>query len=198
MMGGERVMAKSAWGGAVMVVVLLAGCAHQTKRVPAVPDEPYRVGLEDVLDVSVWRDPELSRTVPVRPDGYISLPLAGEILAAGKTAVELEAVIKQKLAPFFQEPRVTVIVSEVNSPRVYVTGEVARPGAYPLRGRVSVLQAIALAGGFSDFANSRRIVVLRNQKTGGAIRVNYEDLIDASAKERLDFFLMPGDTVVVP
>lgn len=191
-------MAKSAWGWAAVAVLLLSGCAHKTKRVEAVPDEPYRVGLEDVLDVSVWRDAELSRTVPVRPDGFISLPLAGEIQAAGKTAKELEAIIKEKLGPYLQEPRVTVIVREVNSPRVYVTGEVMRPGGYPLRGRVSVLQAIALAGGFSDFAEPGRIVVIRSARDGEAIPVNYDDLVDASAKERLDFFLMPGDTVVVP
>ncbi len=190
--------AKSAWGWAGLALLLLSGCAHERKHVTTVPDEPYRLGLEDVVDVSIWRDESLSRTVPVRPDGFISLPMAGEILAQGKTAKELEAEIQERLRPYIQEPRVTVIVREVNSPRVFVTGEVARPGAFPLRGRLSVLQAIALAGGFSDFADRGRIVVLRGNKTREAIPVDYDELIDPDGEERLDFFLVPGDTVVVP
>ncbi len=191
-------MSVKSLGWAGMALLLLSGCAHQTKRVAAVPDEPYRLGVEDVVDVSVWRDETLSRTVPVRPDGVISLPMVGELRAAGKTTKELEAEIQEALRAFIQEPRVTVIVREVNSARIYVTGEVTRPGAFPLRGRLSVLQAIALAGGFSDFADRGAIVVLRGNNQREAIPVDYHELIHPDSEERLDFFLMPGDTVVVP
>lgn len=193
----------SARGMAVVAVLLLGGCAHRAKTAPVSHEEAvYRIGHEDVLDVAVWKDPDLSRVVPVRPDGFISMPLAGEIQAAGKTPDELAAAIKAKLSPYVQEPKVTVIVREINSSRVFVTGEVAHPGAYPLRGRVSVLQAIALAGGLSAFANQDGIVVIRQGKDGGQIPVRYSDLIsdeaDKDKQEQKDFMLRPGDTVVVP
>jgi polysaccharide export outer membrane protein len=187
---------KSTWCWAFGAMLLLAGCAHQTKKMPPPPDEPYRIGREDVLDVAVWRDPDLSRTVPVRPDGFISLPMAGELKADGKTPKELEQEIRQALKPYVQEPKVTVIVREVNASRVFVTGEVTRPGVYPMRGRISVLQAIALAGGFSDFADPGAIMVIR--RDGKGVPVNYADLVTDDDKERTDVWLVPGDTVVVP
>jgi len=197
-MGKEtREMAmKSAWGWALLSVLLLGGCAHRTKELPAPADEPYRIGREDVLDVSVWRDPDLSRTVPVRPDGFISLPMVGEIQAEGRTAREIEAEIVQKLRPYVQEPKVTVIVREVNAPQVFVTGEVARPGAFPARGRISVLQAIALAGGFTEFANQGAIMVIR--RDGKGYPVDFADLVAEDDEARQILWLMPGDTVVVP
>lgn len=177
----------------------LAGCSHQSTRIPVNDnaDEPFRIGREDVLDIVVWRDPDLTRTLPVRPDGFISMPMAGEIPAEGKTALELSEEIKRRLAPYIQQPKVTVMVREVNSARVFVTGEVAKPGAFPLRGRMSLLQAIALAGGFSDFANKDRILVIRQGREGGEIPVRYSDMVADSSKRR-DLFLKPGDTVVVP
>lgn len=187
---------KSAWGWAVLAVLLLGGCAHQTKQLPAPKDEPYRIGREDVLDVSVWRDADLSRTVPVRPDGFISLPMVGEVKAEGKTPKELEAELRESLEAYVQEPKVTVIVREVNTSRVYVTGEVARPGAFPARGRLNVLQAIALAGGFTDFADHGAIMVIR--RDGKGYPVNYADLVTDDDEARQSIWLMPGDTVVVP
>ncbi len=181
---------------AVVGVLLLAGCAHKPAMKVDNSDQPYRIGREDVLDVAVWRDADLSRTLPVRPDGYISMPMTGDVLAAGKTPTELAEEIKTRLQPYVQEPRVTVIVREVNSSRVFVTGEVTRPGAYPLRGRVSVIQAIALAGGFTDFANSDGITVLRNDGQGGQIPVRYSDLLSPDGGQ--DVILRPGDTIVVP
>jgi polysaccharide export outer membrane protein len=181
---------------AVMGVLLLAGCAHKPTMKVDNSDQPYRIGREDVLDVAVWRDADLSRTLPVRPDGYISMPMTGDVLAAGKTPTELADEIKERLKPYVQEPRVTVIIREVNSSRVFVTGEVANPGAYPLRGRVSLVQAIALAGGFTDFANSDRIVVIRTDDKGGQIPVRYSDLIAPDGGQ--DVVLRPGDTIVVP
>jgi polysaccharide export outer membrane protein len=181
---------------AVVGVLLLAGCAHKPAIKVDNSDQPYRIGREDVLDVAVWRDADLSRTLPVRPDGYISMPMTGDVLAAGKTPTELAEEIKDRLKPYVQEPRVTVIIREVNSSRVFVTGEVTNPGAYPLRGRVSLVQAIALAGGFTDFANSDRIVVIRTDDKGGQIPVRYSDLISPDGSQ--DVILRPGDTIVVP
>jgi len=182
---------------AVVGVLLLAGCAHKPAMKVDNSDQPYRIGREDVLDVAVWRDADLSRTLPVRPDGYISMPMTGDVLAAGKTPTELAEEIKERLKPYVQEPRVTVIIREVNSSRVFVTGEVANPGAYPLRGRVSLVQAIALAGGFTDFANSDRITVIRTDDKGGKIPVRYSDLI-SNKDGNQDVILRPGDTIVVP
>jgi polysaccharide biosynthesis/export protein len=177
-------------------MVLLAGCAHRGTKLPAEEQEvPYRIGREDVLDVAVWRDADMSRTVPVRPDGYISMPLLGDVKAEGKTPHELAEELGEKLGAFLQAPRVTVIVREVNSARVFVTGEVARPGAYPLRGRMSLVQVIALAGGFSDFADREAIRVLR-QGEPEAIPVSYSDLVGEDGGRSL--LLRPGDTVVVP
>ncbi len=182
---------------AVFSLVVLAGCAHEKKVVAQVEESPYRIGREDVLDIAVWRDPDLSRVLPVRPDGFITLPMVGEVRAEGKTPTELAAELKEKLAGIIQEPKVAVIVREVNSSRVYVTGEVAHPGAYPLRGRISLLQAIALAGGFSDFASRDSIVVLRKTAGGGQIPVRYSDIVDEERPDA-DVYLQAGDTVVVP
>jgi len=198
--GTGEAMKRSVGIWALLVAALcLGGCAHRRVKVDN-QERPYTIGREDVVDVSVWRDADLSRVIPVRPDGFITLPICGDVQAAGKTPAELADAIRQKLAPYVQEPKVAVIVREVNSARVYVTGEVARPGAYPLRGRVSVLQAIALAGGFSAFANTDGILVIRQGDKGQQIPVRYSDLVAADRPDDAqgDFPLQPGDTVVVP
>lgn len=202
----------------VLGLLLLSGCAHRATARVDNSDQPYRIGREDVLDVAVWRDADLSRTLPVRPDGFISLPMVGEVKAEGRTPNELAEEIREALKPYVQEPRVTVIVREVNSSRVFITGEVTHPGAYPLRGRVSILQAIALAGGFTDFADRDAIVVLRRSGaksankagtaegsgTGGSgttegdyISVSYSELVDHPEKYE-PLILRPGDTIIVP
>ena len=181
-----------------LAVLVLGGCAHNRKAVKAHdPDQPFRIGREDVLDISVWRDTDLSRTLPVRPDGMITMPIVGDITAEGKTPNELADEIKAKLQAYVQEPKVTVIVREVNSSRVFVTGEVARPGAYPLRGRLSVLQAVALAGGLTAFADSDGILVIRRGADGGQIPVRYSEIL-ADEEQKAEVLLAPGDTVVVP
>ena len=180
----------------VLGLLLLSGCAHRTAQVDN-SDQPYRIGREDVLDVAVWRDADLSRTLPVRPDGFISLPMVGEVRAEGRTPNELADELREALKAYVQEPRVTVIVREVNSSRVFITGEVANPGAYPLRGRVSILQAIALAGGFTDFADRDCIVVLRRTSPDGKyIPVSYSDLVEEPEKFE-PLILRPGDTIIV-
>jgi polysaccharide export outer membrane protein len=178
-----------------LIALMGLSCAHRRTVITPVADEPYKIGREDVLDVSVWKDPELSRIVPVRPDGFISLPMIGEVQAEGKTATQLASVVQDKLAAYVQQPRVTVIVHEVNSSKVFITGEVTHPGAYPLKGRVSLLQALALAGGFSAFANTDSIVVIRPGQ--GRIPVRYRELI-TEENARSQFLLVSGDTVVVP
>ena len=184
-------------GGLLLGGLLLGGCAHEQASAPAAAaEEPYRIGKEDVLDVSVWRDPDLSRTLPVRPDGFITLPMVGEVQAEGRTTVELEQDIARRLQKYIQSPRVTVMVREVNSARVYVTGEVQKPGAFPLRGQVTVLQALAMAGGLTEFADRDGMMVIR-ANNGPHISVRYSDLIDRRA-QGADFPLQPGDTVVVP
>lgn len=183
----------------ILAAVTLAACSGAKKNVRATdPDAPYRIGREDVIDVAVWRDPDLSRTVSVRPDGYIAMPLVGEVKAEGMTAEQLSAALAKALSPMVQEPRVSVIVREFNSSRVFITGEVSRPGAYPIRGRVSVLQAIALAGGFSDFADRDSILVIRHGEGGGQIPVSYSDILDAERGAEQDVLLQPGDTILVP
>ncbi len=186
----------SGWGWALTAVLLLGGCAGQKRNIQPPADEPYRIGLEDVVDVAVWRDADLSRVVPVRPDGFISLPMVGELKADGKTPKELEVEIAEALRQYVQDPRVTVIVREVNAPRVFVTGEVVRPGMYPMRGHVTVLQALALAGGFSDFADKRNIRIIR--RDGKSAVVSYADLVTDVDDQRSAVWLAPGDTVVVP
>jgi polysaccharide biosynthesis/export protein len=198
----------------VLGLLLLSGCAHRATARVDNSDQPYRIGREDILDVAVWRDADLSRTLPVRPDGFISLPMVGEVRAEGRTPNELAEELREALKPYVQEPRVTVIVREVNSSRVFITGEVTHPGAYPLRGRVSILQAIALAGGFTDFADRDAIVVLRRSGakasaaqgsgTGGSgttegdyISVSYSELVEEPEKYE-PLILRPGDTIIVP
>ncbi len=181
-------------GGALFAALL--GCVHTGPRLPPPGREPFRIGREDVLEISVWRDPDLTRIVPVRPDGYVSMPIIGEVLAEGRTPLELASDVREKLAPYVQQPNVTVIVREVHSSRVYITGEVAHPGSYPLRGQLSLLQAVALAGGFSDFADRERILLIRQGENGGRFAVRYSDLVGGDGQG--DVVLMPGDTVVVP
>jgi polysaccharide export outer membrane protein len=162
----------------------------------ASPD--YLIGAEDRLSINVWKEPELSVIVPVRPDGNISLPLIHDVHAVGQTPMQLSAHITARFKQFLADPRVTVIVTEINSRRFYILGEVARPGAFPLFPNMTVLQALSTAGGFREFANPSKIYVLRNAN-GKATKhpFNYKDVIAGKRVEQ-DIELKPGDTVVVP
>ncbi len=158
----------------------------------------YRIGPEDVLQISVWKNDGMSRTVPVRPDGMISLPLLNEVQAAGLTPAQLREALITKLVEFEPNPEVSVIVQEVRSFKVSVIGEVAHPGRFELKSRATVLDILAQAGGFKEFASRARIVVLRLQ--GGAMKripFNYNKVISSDG-EHENFFLQPGDIVVVP
>ena len=157
----------------------------------------YLIGPEDVLRISVWENKELTLDLVVRPDGKVSMPLIQDVVAEGKTAMELADTIHQRLLTFIKEPQVSVIVLQVNAPKYFVIGSVAKPGTYSLRSETSVLQALALAGGFTQFASPRNIKLIRN--TGGKSdiqRVNYNKIIEEGGEG--NFILKSGDTIVVP
>jgi len=157
----------------------------------------YKIGPEDLLDISVWNNPPLSRTAPVRPDGMISLPLLNDVQAAGLTPMQLRDAIAKRLTEYVPNPEVSVVVREVNRFKVSVLGEVRKPGRFDFKSKATVLDAIALAGGLSDYAARSRIVIIRQDgATTKRIPVNYNKIITTSSED--DFFLQPGDVVVVP
>jgi polysaccharide biosynthesis/export protein len=175
-----------------------AGEGTKSTPTPATTDPTYIIGPEDVLDINVWKEPDVSRAVPVRPDGKISLPLINDVQAAGLTPQQLASTVTDKLRKFLTEPQVTVIVTAINSQRVFVVGEVLRAGAFPLIPGMTVLQAIANAGGFTTFANMKKIHVMRlvNGKHT-ELPFNYRDVLKGDNPDQ-NIKLEAGDTVVVP
>ena len=162
-------------------------------------DDTYIIGADDVLAINVWKEPEVSRTVPVRSDGKISVPLAGEVQASGETPRQLEKELATKLQSFISEPEVTVIVTEVKSQKFNILGMVTKPGSYPLTNSSTVLDAIATAGGFRDFAKQKSIYILRQNPDGKETRLpfNYKDVIKGKNSAQ-NIKLQPRDTIVVP
>ena len=175
-----------------------AGDETKATATPATTDPAYVIGPQDVLDVNVWKEPEMTRVVPVRPDGKITLPLINDVQAAGSTPQQLASAVTDKLRKFMTEPQVTVIVTQINSQRVFVIGEVLRPGAFSLVPGTTVLQALANAGGFTTFANVKKIHVMR-LVNGKQIELpfNYREVLKGDNSEQ-NIKLEPGDTVVVP
>jgi len=160
----------------------------------------YIIGPEDVIEISVWKNKALSKTVKVRPDGKISLPLIGDIKAAGLTPTQLKKVIESNVSRYQQTAIASVIVTEVNSYRIFILGEVKSPGAFQMKTRTSVLQAIALAGGFTEFASKNKMVLIRRKKDGSGdekIRIRFKDLVYKKYKDK-NVILKPGDTIFVP
>lgn len=163
------------------------------------PEETYVIGKDDMLSISVWKEPDLTKQIPVRSDGMISLPLIGEVQAAGRTPPQLEADITAKLQGFITEPQVSVIVQEIRSLKFNILGQVTKAGAYPLTAGMTIVDAIAVAGGFRDFAKKKGIYVLRDNGSGAEDRLafNYKDFIKGKdAKQNI--VLEPRDTIVVP
>lgn len=161
-------------------------------------DPNYAIGPEDELSVSVWKEPDLSHIVSVRPDGKISLPLLNDIQAAGLTPMQLASQISEKLKKFVSEPQVTIIITKINSQRVFIVGEVPRAGTYPLLPNMTVLQALSSAGGFTQFANLKKIHVLRMENGRQLIiPFNYREVI-AGRRPEQNIPLKPSDTIVVP
>ena len=156
----------------------------------------YRLGPGDKLRVEVYKDAQLSQSLQIRPDGKITLPLIGDLEASGHTPLELRDKLSEALREYVTNPVVTVIVVEAVPPLVYVIGEVGNPGSIPLNGPLSVLQALAMAGGFRDFANTKKIQILRRTNRGQQrIAFNYKEALAATGPPMM---LQPGDTVVVP
>lgn len=156
----------------------------------------YRLGPEDVIEVFVYKEPDLSTTVTVRPDGRISLPLAGELDATGKPAAQLQQEIAERLKRYISGPVVNVMVKQINSLKISVLGEVRKPDVYRIKNRVTVLDAIAMAGGFTDLARPNRVVVLRNTSSGQQrIKIDINQVVSDKASRPL--YLEPMDTVYV-
>ncbi|MCI0410748.1 MAG: polysaccharide export protein [Acidobacteria bacterium] len=189
----------------VLLAVIIAAPASTEQPVKAAPDQnrvaelgEYRIGPEDVLQISVWKNEAVSRTVSVRPDGKISLPLLNDVQAAGRTPMEVRDFLMKRLVEYTPAPEVSVIVQEVRSFKVSVMGEVKGTGLYELKSWTTVLDVLAKVGGFSEFASRSRIVVLRREgKTVKRIPFNYNKAI-AEGGEQENFYLRPGDIVVVP
>jgi polysaccharide biosynthesis/export protein len=162
-------------------------------------DDGFVIGNADVLAISVWKQPDLSRSIPVRSDGKISLPLIGDVQAAGQTPLKLEEELTQKFQPYLNEPEVTVIVEQINSQKFNILGKVAKPGSYALVNPTTVLDAIALAGGCRDFAKQKSIYILRRHPDGTELRLpfNYQDVIKGKNTAQ-NIELQSHDTVVVP
>lgn len=161
-------------------------------------DPGYKIGPQDVLKIDVWKEDQLTRTVPVRPDGKITLPLLDDVQAAGLTPMNLAGVIRNELKSFVNNPQVTVSVTEINSRRIYVTGEVVKAGTYALLPQMTALQALSSSGGFNQFAHIKKIHILRMvQGKKVTIPFNYKEAINRKNPAE-DIELQPGDVIVVP
>jgi polysaccharide export outer membrane protein len=202
----------------VIVAVVLASAALRVfaqAPVPAAPKPPapagaqiapagvplpagYVIGPEDVLDIIFWRDKDMSAEVTVRPDGRITLPLINEMQASGVTPEELRGALMTAAAKYVQDPNVTVVVKAINSRKVFITGQVGKPGAYSLTAPTTVMQLIALAGGLHEFADAKNIIIMRTENGRPmAYAFNYKDVLKRkNLKQNIE--LKPGDTVVVP
>ena len=164
----------------------------------ALDGDQYTIGAEDVLYIHVWKEEALTRTVPVRMDGKISLPLVQEVKAAGLTPLQLKEVLMRKLKEFIESPIVSVTVMEANSYKVYVTGQVRNPGVYRLRSETTLVQMISLAGGFTEWANQKKIVIVRKEDgREKRIKVNYKKIM-GGGNPGSDVFLKAGDTLIIP
>ena len=178
--------------------VLAAGEVTSQPAKAATDDPNYSIAPEDVLTIDVWKEPEISRTVPVRRDGKISLPLLNDLQAAGLTPTQLGAEIVEKLRATIVHPQVTVIVAQMSSLRIYILGQVTRAGAYPLVPDMTVMQALSIAGGFTPYANLKKIYVMRSENGASKIfPMNYKEVVSGH-KPQQNIPLKPGDTIVVP
>jgi len=191
--------AQSSPGSSSVVSTSKADSRAGTAPPPTAHDDTFIIGKNDVLAVNVWKEPDISRSIPVRSDGKISLPLVGEIQASGETPLKLEKEIATRLKSYIEEPEVTVIVEQINSEKFNILGMVNKPGTYPLVGPATVLDAIALAGGFKDFAKQKSIYILRQNADGSQTRLpfNYKEVIKGRNTAQ-NVVLQPRDTVIVP
>ena len=174
-----------------------AGKAAETAAAVS-PDADYRIGPQDVVRIDIWKEPDISRTIPVRPDGKISVPLLNDVQASGLTAMQLAGSLREGLSKYLTNPQVTVTVTEINSRRVYLTGEVNRPGALPLLPNMTVLQALSSGGGFTQFAKLKNIYVMRSENSKQVkYPFNYKEVVKGNHPEQ-NILLQPGDVIVIP
>lgn len=193
-------MAAKSYSKFVCLIVLLGlivSAGPAVAQAPA-PESSYQIGPNDILNIFVWKEADLTRDVTVMPDGKITYPLIGEITAQGQTASELKKTITDKLQNFVTAPEVTVIVKESRSQVVYTVGKLTRPGPYPLAPGMTVMQALSAAGGFAEWADNKNIIIIRRE--GGKetqLRFNYKEFTSGEKLEQ-NILLKPGDTLVVP
>ena len=184
-------------GLVIVVLGFIVSLGTAMAQTPA-PESSYRIGPNDILNIFVWKEADLTRDVTVMPDGKITYPLIGEITAQGQTASELKKTITDKLQNFVTAPEVTVIVKESRSQVVYTVGKLTRPGPYPLAPGMTVMQALSAAGGFAEWADPKNIMIIRRE--GGKeiqLRFNYKEFTSGERLEQ-NIVLKPGDTLVVP
>lgn len=185
--------------GALLALALLAPAAGvYAEAAPMAPPPDYRISAEDVLDISVWKEPDLQRQVIVRPDGGISFPLVGDVPAAGKTPAELQGALRERLETFIPDAVVTVSVVELRGLRIYVTGKVRNPGQFLVGRYVDVLQAITLAGGFTPFANSRNVHIIRREEGREVVYEFDYNEVERGHNLAQNIRLQADDVVVVP
>ena len=165
-------------------------------KASAIAPGTYKIGVGDVLHITVWEEPQFTETAVVRPDGKISVPLVSDVDVAGQTPEAVQDSLTEKLNKLVHKPRVTVVVQEIHSRMVFITGEVQRPGAYPLMEAMNVVQLVARSGGLTDFAKQKKVYVLRAANSA-RVNVNYQKVLKGEAPEQ-NVELAPGDTVVVP
>ncbi len=191
----------------LLLLSLFSGYSRADKEVPekregqaevAADSDQYVIGAEDVLYIHVWREEALTRTVPVRMDGMISLPLIQEVKAEGLTPFKLKEVLTQRFKEFIEAPNVSVAVMEANSVKVYISGQVRTPGVYRLRSETTLLQIISMAGGFTDWANQKKILIIRKEDgKEKRMTVNYKKIIKGDDPGS-NIILKAGDTIIVP
>jgi polysaccharide export outer membrane protein len=197
------------WLATVPLVAQTAKPATTAQSVPAVaaaaprPTDPvvppgYVIGADDVLSIVYWKDKDMSSDAQVRPDGRIALPLINEVQAAGLTPEQLREKLTEESKKYMEDANITVVVRQINSRKAFITGEVNKPGPYPLTSPTTVLQLIAMAGGLREYADSKKIVIMRNDKGRQvSLQFNYKDVVSGkNLQQNID--LKPGDTVVVP
>ena len=170
----------------------------QVTRKGYLNNQSYTIGLEDILEISVWKEPNLTKQVVVRPDGKISFPFVGELQAAGATVKELEGKIRENISKYIPEAVVTVMLVQVKSLNIYVLGAVARPGVYPVGRAITMLQALSLAGGFTPFAREEKIIIIRRDGDKDTkLSFNYRDIKKGESLEQ-NIILKSGDVIIVP
>jgi polysaccharide export outer membrane protein len=198
-MGIVSVMATTALAQSKMAAMNPPNDSAQEKSSLIVTTD-YIIVPEDVLDITVWKNADLSKTVQVRPDGRISLPLIGDVEAVSRTSTQLTQEISTRLKSYMENPTVSIVVKEVNSYAIFVLGEVVKPGRYPLKSKTTLLQAVTLASGFTQVASRNKIVIFRFAKDGDPlmkIKASYDDIVLRDGTNQ-NIELKPGDTIVVP